>query len=378
MSKGILNSVLAGVMALSAFGGSTLAAEGGEQKPLIQLAILLDTSNSMDGLISQAKTQLWKIVNEFATTKKGGVIPEMQVALYEYGNTRLRAGDGWIRQVLPLTTDLDKVSEQLFALKTSGGDEYCGEVIRVATEQLAWSASDKDLKVMVIAGNEEFTQGKVNYRESCKAAITKGIIINTIFCGSEAEGIRTNWKDGADLADGAYISIDQNRKVVAIAAPQDAAIVKLGAELNKTYVAYGKAGEAGANNQRVQDMNAAVSAPAVAAERSLVKASAQYRNESWDLVDAAKKGDLKLAEMKDEDLPDNMRKMTADERKAYIDKQTAERERIQREITKLNAEREKYIAVEMKKQATAGVDTFDSAMIKTLREQAEKKEFKAE
>jgi len=30
--------------------------------PTVQLALLLDTSNSMDGLIDQAKTQLWKIV----------------------------------------------------------------------------------------------------------------------------------------------------------------------------------------------------------------------------------------------------------------------------------------------------------------------------
>ncbi|MEK7483916.1 MAG: hypothetical protein AABZ60_06265, partial [Planctomycetota bacterium] len=39
------------------------------QKPLIQMVILLDTSGSMDGLIEQAKTQLWKIVNEFIAAK---------------------------------------------------------------------------------------------------------------------------------------------------------------------------------------------------------------------------------------------------------------------------------------------------------------------
>ena len=35
----------------------------------IMLALLLDTSNSMDGLIGQAKSQLWKIVNELAAAK---------------------------------------------------------------------------------------------------------------------------------------------------------------------------------------------------------------------------------------------------------------------------------------------------------------------
>lgn len=32
--------------------------------PVIQLALLLDTSNSMDGLIDQARSRLWQIVNE--------------------------------------------------------------------------------------------------------------------------------------------------------------------------------------------------------------------------------------------------------------------------------------------------------------------------
>ena len=35
----------------------------------IQIALLLDTSNSMDGLIDQAKSQLWSVVNEFIRYK---------------------------------------------------------------------------------------------------------------------------------------------------------------------------------------------------------------------------------------------------------------------------------------------------------------------
>ena len=65
--------------------------------PAVQLALLLDTSNSMDGLIDQAKTQLWKIVGEFAKTKLAGKSPRLEVALYEYGNDNLPATEGYIR-----------------------------------------------------------------------------------------------------------------------------------------------------------------------------------------------------------------------------------------------------------------------------------------
>ncbi|MBI4567205.1 MAG: VWA domain-containing protein, partial [Planctomycetes bacterium] len=81
-----------------------------KRAPLIQVALLLDTSNSMDGLIAQAKTHLWRIVNEFARATREGARPELKVALYEYGNDGLKVETGYVRQVAALTDDLDKVS----------------------------------------------------------------------------------------------------------------------------------------------------------------------------------------------------------------------------------------------------------------------------
>ena len=260
------------------------------EKPLVQIAILLDTSGSMQGLIEQAKTELWSLVNEFIFAKRNDMEPIVQVALYEYGKSSLAKKDGYIRQILPLTTDLDKISEELFALKTNGGDEYCGWVIQEATRSLRWSDSFDDLKVIFIAGNEPFTQGNVDYNISCKEAIAKGIIVNTIFCGSESEGINGHWKDGAVLADGNFLNIDQNRQVVrnTIAAPQDKEIAELNLKLNDTYIAFGSMGEVGLRRQMAQDLNASSSSSGVAAGRAVTKSSLNYRNSSWDLIDALK------------------------------------------------------------------------------------------
>ena len=193
----------------------------------IQVALLLDTSNSMDGLIDQAKSQLWKMVNELATAKKNGKTPNIEIALYEYGNDLLDGTTGYIRQVTALTTDLDLVSEKLFELKTNGGSEHCGQVIARSTDDLKWSISNDDLKLIIIAGNEPFTQGPKDYKEACKEAIAKGIMINTIFCGDFNEGVRTQWKDGADCSDGQYMNIDQDEKVVHIPTPFDDRIMEV-------------------------------------------------------------------------------------------------------------------------------------------------------
>jgi von Willebrand factor type A domain len=342
-------------------------------QPVVQLAILLDTSNSMDGLIAQAKTQLWNIVNEFATAKQDGKAPRVQVALYEYGNTRLKAKEGWVRQVVPLTDDLDRLSEQLFSLKTSGGNEYCGWVIRDAVKDLAWDPSSKTYKAIFVAGNEPFTQGGVNYVDACKGAIEKGIIVNTIHCGSEGDGIQGQWKDGASLADGRFIVINQDARMADIPAPQDRKIAELNAKLNSTYIAYGAAGGLGKARQEAQDANAA-SAPApatVLAARVASKSSANYSNAHWDLVDRAKEKDFDFSKLKAEELPEELRKLSVEERKEFIAKKAAERDALQKELQELASARGKFVADKMKEQSKDS--TLDKAVTTAVREQASKK-----
>ena len=374
---GIIRSI--GVVAVLAAAIPTLhAEEAAEEKPRIQIAILLDTSGSMSGLIDQAKTHLWKVVNEFATAEREGMKPEFQVALYEYGKDSIPAAEGYLRMIVPMTDDLDKVSEELFVLKTNGGSEFCGKVIKAATESLAWSPSTKDLKVIFIAGNEAFTQGDVDYKIACKGAITNGIVVNTIFCGQHSEGVNTNWKDGAMLADGSYLSINQNKQVAGIAAPQDQEIAKLGAALNSTYIAFGAEGAKNQMRQLEQDKNALAAAPASNVQRQITKSSGFYKNTSWDLVDAMKDKKVDLAKLKKEQLPENMQKMSEEEQKTYVKEMAEKRTGIQKQIQELSEARKKHVAVEMKKRAEKGEDTLDAAMIKTVREQASKKNFQFE
>lgn len=343
------------------------------KESVVQIALLLDTSNSMDGLIEQAKTQLWKVVNEFNGAKQGDAVPVVQVALYEYGNNNLSAGTNYIRQVLPLTRDLDKVSAELFKLTTNGGSEFCGAVIREAIDKLKWDKSSKTYKAIFIAGNEPFTQGPVSADDVCRSAISRGVVVNTIHCGSEQDGANGGWRKGAALAEGKFLTIEQDKAVVHIDAPQDKEISKLSVEINATYVTYGTKGKEGAMQQTAQDGNAAANAPAGSVvQRALTKASANYCNNEWDLVDACKRGNVKLEDIKEADLPEEIRKLDKAERKTYVDKKMAERTKIQTRIQELNKERQEYVA---KKQKESGESkTLDVAISKTIREQAAKKE----
>ena len=345
------------------------------RRHVIQVAILLDTSNSMDGLIDQARTQLWRVVNELATAKKNGQSPDLQVALYEYGNTALSAESGYVRRVLPLTNDLDKVSEELFALDTSGGDEYCGTVIRDAVKGLDWSPSNSDLKLIFIAGNEPFTQGSVDFRTSCKNAIARGITVNTIFCGDKQSGVQGHWKDGADLADGSFMTIDQNVRVAEIDAPQDKEIAALGAQLNTTYIAYGASGSAGAARQSANDSKLAASAPAANVERQLAKAKAVYSNASWDLLDALNEKKVDLDKVPVKDLPPEMQKMTPAQRKAHVAAMAKKRADIQAKLRKLEEDRKQHVARERTKLPPAA-SSLDTAVVSAVHTAGTKKGYK--
>lgn len=356
------------------FGDKAISSENPNANT-VQLAILLDTSNSMDGLIDQAKTQLWKIVNEMSRSKCKGRRTNLSVALYEYGNDGLSAMEGYVRLITHFTNDLDKISEELFSLRTNGGSEYCGTVIYEALRDLKWNKDDNNYKVIFIAGNEPFNQGDKDYRDACKSACNKDIIVNTIFCGNYNEGVQTFWKNGADIAGGKYLNIDSDCRIVHIITPYDDRLIELGQKLNSTYIAYGYEGEALKQRQSEQDDNAGKLAPSVLTERTITKGSGQYKNESWDLVDADKEG-VNIEGIPKDQLPEEMQNMTNEERKEYVNQKAKERKQIQQEINKLDQKRRDYIA---KQSEENGQDnTLDAAMLKIIKEQASSKNFEFE
>lgn len=364
--------LLAGILAtLPVYAKDIPSVDPVPPRDKVQIALLLDTSSSMDGLIDQARSQLWKVVNTFVDARRDGVAPYVEVSLYEYGNNALSVDNNYIRQVQPLTRDLDEFSKKLFALSTNGGEEYCGAVIKRALADLTWDPSEKTYKAIFIAGNEDFTQGAVDAREACKDALAKHIIVNTIHCGSREDGISGSWHDGAALAKGKFMVIDQDKAVAHVDAPQDKAISKLGADLNKTYLGYGKTRQESAEKQNLADKDATANAKAGAEiSRAVTKASVNYSNTSWDLVDAMRERKIDVAEIPAADLPAEMQSLAPAERADYVGKAAKERADIQSQIVVLNRQREAYVAEALKKQATSGGQTLDEALVETTRSQA--------
>ncbi len=308
----------------------------------IQVAILLDVSGSMDGLIEQSKSRLWNIVNTLTTLKYRGESPQIEIALYAYGTGNRYEGD-YMYQITPLTTDLDLISEKLFALRTSGSEEYCGTAISRATKELEWGSNESDMKLIYIAGNEIFEQGRISYKTSIPQALRKDIYVNTIHCGDPETGIRDLWKDASVRGKGKFFNIDSNARVRYIETPYDDRISSCNQRLNDTYISYGQLGYEKQANQVTQDRNAASISKANSAERIVSKSKSVYKNSSWDLVDMVKDDGAALDKIKEAELPAELQGKSKDEIKQLVTQKEKERNDIQKEIADLAKKRQEYI-----------------------------------
>jgi hypothetical protein len=351
---------------------STAISVSKNANPKIQAAILLDVSGSMDGLIEQAKAQLWNMVSVMGKAQCNNVTPKIEIALYEYGRSTNSQVDGYVKQLSAFTGDLDMLSQKLFGLTTNGGDEYCGQVIYTSLKDLQWDASPENYKVIFIAGNEDFLQGNLLYTKACDEAKQKGVIVNTIYCGDRMQGIKEHWNLNSECGNGSFTVINQNEKIDEIPTPYDSIIFSLNEKLNGTYVAYSYDGFANLEAQAsVDKMNYTVSKGA-ALKRATVKSNAKlYKNESWDMVDAdGVNGDF-IARLDKKTLPDSLKNKTTEELKLIVKEKSTQRAVIQKQIGETNTKRESFIATEKAKNATKNnTATLETEVEKIIREQA--------
>ena len=74
-------------------------------------------------------------------------------------------------------------------------------------------------------------------------------------------------------------------------------------------------------------------------------------------------------------VPEELRKLSLAERKAYIARKQKERDEIQGQIKTLGEARTKFLAEARREQAEAGESSLDDAVIASVRKQAERKKY---
>ena len=345
-----------------------------DKRDTLEMVFVVDTTGSMGGLIDGAKQKIWGIINEVMQKQSR---PRVRVGLVAYRDL----GDAYVTKITPITEDLDKVYTELMAYRADGGGDTPENVRKALSEgvkKAGWAQTKKGLaQIVFLVGDappQNYAQ-EPDVLETTAEAIRKNMIVNTIQCGN-LDGTREIWQNIARRGEGKYFAIAQDGGVQAISTPYDAKLAELAAKLGKTYITYGSLPVQGRNVSRQMSIESTVTADAsvsAQAERANNKALNSFSYDG-DLIQEIENESLKLEDVKEADLPDELKKLPIAERKKEVEKRLADRKKIRAEILDLSKKRDEFIAAARKK---AGVKNgFDEVVAQALREQLLKKGIK--
>jgi hypothetical protein len=346
------------------------------------MVFVLDTTGSMGGLLEGAKQRIWGIVNDVMMSESR---PAVRIGLVAYRDR----GDQYVTQVLPLTNDLDQVYSVLMGYQAQGGGDTPEDVRKALIDgvrRAGWSArSNSVAQILFLVGDappHNDYRDSPDVRSSASEASQKGMIVNTIQCG-RLPGTREVWEAVAQVGNGQYFSISQDGGVQTIATPYDEQLGQLATKLGGTYVAYG--GGAGASGDVERGLRArraeeaevtfAREAPAAAVADRAVNKAVNAQAYIGDLLQNIENGSVELDKIKVDELPAELRNMSAEQRKQEIEKRLAERREVRAQIMSLSKQRAEFIEAQRKKSGTRD-GGFDSAVSTALKGQLKRKGIK--
>src|SRR5262249_25600106 len=112
---------------------------------------------------------------------------------------------------------------------------------------------------------------------------------------------------------------------------------------------------------------------AAQADRAMNKAI-NTMSYTGDFLQSLENGTVKLDEVKPEELPEELSRLSAAERKQEIEKRQSQRQQIRAEIMQLSKDREEFIKKERAKSGAR--NSFDSVVAEALKAQLAAKGFK--
>jgi Mg-chelatase subunit ChlD len=363
-------ATLAALAVLATLNQSSAApAERTTPAPQVEVVFCLDTTGSMGGLIEGAKQKIWSIVNQIAS---GRPAPDIKVGLVAFRDK----GDAYVTKVFDLTADLDDVHKNLQGFKAEGGGdtpESVNQALNETVTRVNWSKDDRTLRIVFLVGDAPphmDYKDDVKYPETCKLATAQGIIINTVLCGSDGEA-KKHWQEICAKAGGTFAQIAQDGGVRQVETPYDKELAEINGKLVTTNVCYGLEKDRRAGEDKKAVAGALPAAGGVAADSAAFRSKAG-RLAANDLLDDLNEKKVKLEEIKEDQLPDDLKKMKPEERKAHVEKLQKDREELKKKALELDKKRLDFIAKKQAEDKTKGKDGFDGQILDALRKQAEK------
>lgn len=146
-----------------------------ENKPVIDVVFVLDTTGSMSEEIASIKSTLQAVIDHMG--------PEaiIRVGLVEYKDRN----DAFVTKAYPLTSDLKKLSAQIAGIEAGGGGDTPEDVnagLAAAIDKMAWNDQATARLAFLVADAPPHLDyaNSISYSASAKQAAEKGIKVFTV------------------------------------------------------------------------------------------------------------------------------------------------------------------------------------------------------
>lgn len=345
----------------------------------IQIVFALDATGSMAGLMSAAKDKIWSIAGSITQSDPA---PELELGLIFYRDK----GDAFVTKRVPLTDSIDFVYKELMGIRAEGGGdspESVNQGLYEAVTLFAWDESPDVYKTVFLIGDQppkmKYTDD-VKYPETCIIAKGKDIVLNTILMGNDPTA-RKVWNEIANCSMGSFVNVNMGVNDIAVKTPYDEDIAKLNDELEGMTYYYGSAyiKNKGAEAKALSEVVITSSRSNVKAQRAEYKmkyAAEKSRKleKSYDLLQDVMDKKVDISTLKHDELPAELQKMTAAERKSFIDGKLAERRKKETELQEKIKQRNAYIKESLSKKNAAEVkNSFNNIIYDNIKQQTKKK-----
>ena len=346
-------------------------------KPTVEVAFVLDTTGSMGGLLEGAKRKIWSIATSVVDANPDA---DIRIGLVAYRDI----GDEYVTKTFDLTTDIQDIYANLLELKARGGGDWpesVNEALDVAVNKLQWTKGNDTHRIVFLVGDApphmDYAQD-TKYPKTLAVARQRDIVVNAVLAGGARDTERV-WKDVAQLGDGRFIPIPQDGgELVVIETPYDDEIIILQNDINRTVIPYGPQKVQKRVEEKTRQLSqVAAAAPSSASDMASylnkrAKVSSEAVTGDGDLVSAVASGRATLGSVKDEELPDEMRKLSPEQRKTELEKQTQTRKSLNEKLATLVQKRDAFVAEKKRSTAPAKTSSFDRAVEDTLRAQTKR------
>lgn len=183
-------------------GGAPVPAAKG---PVVEVVLCVDATHDMAAALAALRRDFPAICERLA---QGRPRPALRVGLVAYRDR----GDAFLTRITDLTSDLSVIHLALAELAAEGGGdapEAVNQALHEAVQLISWSPDRAAARHVVLLGNAPphlDYDDDIPYRETCRAAAARGVVIHAVQVGDDAE-CAACWQDIARRTGGRYLPL---------------------------------------------------------------------------------------------------------------------------------------------------------------------------